>query len=138
MKKTREDRVRDFHVAFNVDRDAEPTAWLLQSRRALIDEETKELFADIDTAITHLEKGEVVPPELYANMLKELTDVQIVLSGTSVAIRPLKELEEAFERVLASNMSKLGEDGKPIHREDGKVLKGPHYFPPDLSDLIAE
>jgi len=45
-------------------------------------------------------------------------------------------LEEAFRRVHASNMSKLGEDGEPIRREDGKVLKGPNYKPPDLSDLV--
>lgn len=137
MNKTREERVRDFHVAFNVDVDMEPNIELLKLRRTLIDEETKELFADIDTAIAHLEKGEAVPPELYHNMLKELADVQIVLSGTAVALKPLKELEAAFDRVNASNMSKLGADGKPIHREDGKVLKGPNYFPPDLSDLVS-
>ena len=45
-------------------------------------------------------------------------------------------LDEALNRVHESNMSKLGEDGKPIYREDGKVLKGPNYKPPDLSDLI--
>ena len=45
-------------------------------------------------------------------------------------------LDEALNRVHVSNMSKLGEDGKPIYREDGKVLKGPGYKPPDLSDLI--
>ena len=43
---------------------------------------------------------------------------------------------EAFTRVHKSNMSKLGRDGKPIFREDGKVLKGPDYKEPDLSDLI--
>ena len=45
-------------------------------------------------------------------------------------------LDEALDRVHKSNMSKLGEDGKPIYREDGKVLKGPNYKPPDLSDLF--
>jgi uncharacterized protein YacL (UPF0231 family) len=44
-------------------------------------------------------------------------------------------LDEAFMRVHLSNMSKLGEDGKPIFREDGKVLKGPNYKAPDLTDL---
>jgi hypothetical protein len=46
------------------------------------------------------------------------------------------DLEQALRRVHQSNMSKLGEDGKPIYREDGKVLKGPNYQPPDLSDLV--
>ena len=45
-------------------------------------------------------------------------------------------LDEALNRVHESNMSKLDKDGKPIYREDGKVLKGPNYKPPDLSDLI--
>ena len=45
-------------------------------------------------------------------------------------------LDEALDRVHKSNLSKLGADGKPIYREDGKVLKGPGYKPPDLSDLI--
>ncbi len=45
-------------------------------------------------------------------------------------------LDEALNRVHESNMSKLDEDGKPIYRDDGKVLKGPNYKPPDLSDLI--
>lgn len=45
-------------------------------------------------------------------------------------------IDEAFIRVHKSNMSKLGDDGKPIFREDGKVLKGPNYKKPDLSDLV--
>lgn len=45
-------------------------------------------------------------------------------------------LAEAIARVHASNMSKLGDDGKPIKREDGKILKGPNYKEPDLSDLV--
>jgi len=44
-------------------------------------------------------------------------------------------LNEAYKRVHESNLSKLGEDGKPIYREDGKVLKGPNYKPADLTDL---
>ena len=46
------------------------------------------------------------------------------------------DLDEAMHRVHESNMYKLDQDGKPIYREDGKVLKGPNYQPPDLSDLI--
>ena len=46
------------------------------------------------------------------------------------------DLDEAMRRVHKSNMSKLGEDGKPIYRADGKVLKGPNYETPTLTDLI--
>jgi hypothetical protein len=42
---------------------------------------------------------------------------------------------EAFERVVASNMTKLGDDGKPVRNEAGKVMKGPNYVAPDLTDL---
>ena len=47
------------------------------------------------------------------------------------------DLEEALDRVHKSNMSKLGLDGKPIRRADGKVLKGPNYQPPILTDLVS-
>jgi predicted HAD superfamily Cof-like phosphohydrolase len=46
--------------------------------------------------------------------------------------------DEAFKRVHASNMSKLGEDGKPLRRADGKILKGPNYKPPVLADLVIQ
>jgi predicted HAD superfamily Cof-like phosphohydrolase len=46
------------------------------------------------------------------------------------------DLDEALNRVHESNMSKLDEYGKPVYREDGKVLKGPNYLPPTLEDLI--
>jgi predicted HAD superfamily Cof-like phosphohydrolase len=133
----REDILRIFHTAFNLPLDAEPSVELMRLRRTLIAEETKELFSDMDEAIAYLERGESVPQDLYLNMLKELADVQTVVSGASVSLKPLRELETAFMRVHESNMSKLDANGKPIYREDGKVLKGPGYFEPDLSDLIS-
>ncbi len=136
MTKTREDVIEEFHKKFGIEIDKQPTVKLLKLRRALIDEEVKELFSDMDTAISHLEKGEEVPKELYANMLKELSDVQTVISGTAVSLTPLRKLDEAFVRVHESNMSKLGDDGKPLFRDDGKVLKGKNYIKPNLSDLI--
>ena len=47
-------------------------------------------------------------------------------------------LLEAFKEVHRSNLSKLGTDGKPIYREDGKIIKGPNYFPPNLKQFILE
>lgn len=69
-----------------------------------------------------------------AALLKELCDLQYVLSGFAVTFG--LPFDEAFKRVHESNMSKLGPDGKPIYRDDGKVLKGPNYKKPDLSDLV--
>lgn len=136
MYKTREQKIEEFHQAFGAAIDENPTVKLLELRKTLITEEIKELISDIDDAIKILQKGNTVPAELYANMLKEMADVQVVLSGTAVALKPLRNLDEAFDRVHQSNMSKLGEDGKPIYREDGKVLKGPNYKAPFLDDLV--
>lgn len=72
--------------------------------------------------------------KIKADLLKELCDLQYVLSGFVVAFN--LKFDEAFRRVHESNMSKLGDDGKPIYREDGKILKGPNYKKPDLTDLV--
>ncbi len=66
--------------------------------------------------------------------LKELADLVYVCYQYAQNMGWL--LDEALDRVHKSNMSKLDEDGNPIYREDGKVLKGPNYKPPDLSDLV--
>jgi predicted HAD superfamily Cof-like phosphohydrolase len=48
------------------------------------------------------------------------------------------KIEEVFEEIQRSNMSKLGADGNPIYREDGKVLKGPNYFKPDIKSILEK
>ena len=67
-------------------------------------------------------------------MLKELCDLQYVLSGAAVALG--LDIQVAFNRVHDSNMSKLDDNGKPVYREDGKIIKGPNYRPPNLEDLV--
>ena len=73
-------------------------------------------------------------PTVTAEALKELADLVYVCYQYAENMNWF--LDEALNRVHESNMSKLGEDGKPIYREDGKVLKGPNYKPPNLTDLI--
>ena len=72
------------------------------------------------------------------NDLKEavdaLTDILYVTYGAGHAFGV--NLDKCFDEVQQSNMSKLGEDEKPIYNEDGKVMKGPNYFKPDLSKFI--
>ena len=70
----------------------------------------------------------------HEELLKELADLVYVCYQYADNMGWF--LDEALDRVHKSNMSKLGEDGKPIYREDGKVLKGPAYKPPNLEDLI--
>tara|TARA_R100000152_G_C6741233_1_gene165005 strand:- start:36 stop:440 length:405 start_codon:yes stop_codon:yes gene_type:complete len=69
-----------------------------------------------------------------ADCLKELADLVYVCYQYAENMR--WDLDEALHRVHESNMSKLDEDGKPIYREDGKVLKGPNYKPPNLDNLV--
>ena len=73
-------------------------------------------------------------PQFPSEALKELADLVYVCYQYAENMGWF--LDEALDRVHASNMSKLGEDGRPIYREDGKVLKGPNYAPPNLTDLI--
>lgn len=67
-------------------------------------------------------------------VIKELSDLAFVCEQMAAFLGI--DLEEAMCRVFRSNMSKLDSNGKPIYREDGKILKGPNYQPPDLSDLV--
>jgi predicted HAD superfamily Cof-like phosphohydrolase len=69
-------------------------------------------------------------------VLDALTDLQYVLDGAFVAFGLHAVKDAAVAEVHRSNMSKLGEDGRPIKRPDGKVLKGPNYTPPDLAAVL--
>jgi hypothetical protein len=87
-------------------------------RWTLIEEEFQEVTDSIDPV----------------NLLKELADLVYVTYGFAATFG--WNLDEAVRRVHASNMSKLGADGRPIYRDDGKVLKGENYEAPDLKDLV--
>ena len=96
-------------------------------QRNLITEEFKEfLEAEAQLYLTSSKVKE--------DCLKELADLVYVCY--QYAANMGWDLDEAMHRVHESNMSKLGEDGKPIYRKDGKVLKGPNYQPPNLADLV--
>lgn len=98
-------------------------------RSDLHDEENEELRDELWDSII---AGKISP-----NLLKEGADLLYVLLGTFVSLGLGDQLTEAFKRVHESNMSKLGPDGKPIYREDGKVLKGKNYKEPYLDDLVS-
>lgn len=68
------------------------------------------------------------------HMLKELVDLLYVIHQMAACFD--WDLQSAYNRVHASNLSKLGPDGKPIRRPDGKILKGPNYYEPNLTDLV--
>ncbi len=71
-----------------------------------------------------------------AEVADALGDMLYILCGTILEHGMQYKIEEVFEEIQRSNMSKLGKDGKPIYREDGKVLKGPKYFKPNIQAIL--
>ena len=105
------------------------TTTTLKLQQTLIDEEHLEVaHASLDLA------EDINNKELRAHLLKELADLVYVCNQMAAAFG--WDLQVAHNRVHGSNMSKLGEDGNPIYREDGKILKGSNYFEPNLNDLV--
>ena len=127
-----EELVLECHKAMEMSIDEQYSINLLKLRQKLINEETQELNVEINSLINEIETQGSVTKETKLKMFKELADLQYVLSGMVVSFGI--PMEEVFQRVHNSNMSKLV-DGKPLKREDGKFLKGPNYKKPDLSDL---
>ena len=97
---------------------------------SLIREEFREFQEAHTNMVALVEAG---PTSNEAMALKELADLVYVCFQYAANLE--WDLNTAMDRVHKSNMSKLGADGKPIRREDGKVLKGPNYEPPYLEDL---
>lgn len=124
--------VTRFNKAMGSPVDTKMTVDELMLRLDLIREEFKEFSTEVHSAAWRLSHSK--PPDNMENLLKELADLQYVLSGFAVVFG--LPLRPAFNRVHESNMSKLGDDGKPVMREDGKVMKGPNYKKPDLRDLV--
>ena len=126
MKKTFiSEQAKEFRTKYNLRNSQNREKRTYQ--KTLVIEEFKEFLEAED----HLYRDN---PTVVAEALKELADLVYVCYQYAENMGWF--LDEALDRVHKSNMSKLGEDGKPIYREDGKVLKGPNYKPPNLTDLI--
>ena len=119
------EQAKEFRTKYNLKSD--PSRMKRSSQKDLIVEEFKEFLEADGFLFKHGANHQ-------AECLKELADLVYVCYQYAENMHWF--LDEALNRVHESNMSKLDEDGKPIYREDGKVLKGPNYKPPDLSDLI--
>lgn len=117
--------VREFHEAFGVpirDTPGFPEPLVAELRESLIAEEYRELRDAADARDL----------EEVADALADLT---YVIYGTALAYGI--DLDAVLAEVHRSNMSKLGADGKPIYRDDGKVLKGPGFFRPDIAAVLG-
>lgn len=122
------DMLLEFHKVYGAAINQPFTEELINLRSKLIKEEQQEVDDEFF--------GEVIDTIDRKKLTKELADLMYVTIGTAVTFGlPLKEV---FEEVHKSNMSKLGPDGKPIYREDRKVLKGPNYKEPNLDRFFKE
>jgi predicted HAD superfamily Cof-like phosphohydrolase len=118
--------VREFHVRFGQPVNDEPTLDDGETNRlriALLSEELTEF------AVALADRDPVA-------VLDALTDLQYVLDGAYLSLGFHRYKDAALNLVHRSNMSKLGADGKPVLRDDGKVTKGPSYEPPDLRAVL--
>ena len=118
------DHVRTFMKTFGQEVNTEPE---------LPNDETSKLRLElIGEELGELE--EAIANKDLVEIADALTDILYVTYGAGHAFGI--DLDACFREVQRSNMSKLGEDGKPIYREDGKVLKGPNYSEPDLKKTL--
>ncbi len=126
-KRSTLDQVREFHETYGLPVKSSPD---------ISDPKTNELRINL-LAEELDELKEALAANNIVEVLDALTDLQYVLDGAYLSFGLHDVKDAAFNEVQRSNMSKLGEDGKPIRREsDGKVLKGPNFFEPDLSQFI--
>ena len=125
--KSKIDAVARFHRSFGLGISDAPRADLgvekNQLRFNLMDEENREYY-------------EAAQNDDLVEVADALGDMLYILCGTILEHGMQDIIEEVFGEIQRSNMSKLGEDGMPIYREDGKVLKGPCYFKPDIKGIL--
>lgn len=119
--------VEEFHKAFGLGIEHKPIAKLnegkLKLRFDLMTEENEEYL-------------EAAKDNDLVEVADALGDMLYILCGTILEHGMQYKIEEVFNEIQRSNMSKLGANGKPIYREDGKVMKGPNYFKPNIAEII--
>ncbi len=121
--------VKAFHNAFGLGVKESPIAKLsdqkLKLRFDLMAEENKEYL-------------EAAQNDDLVEVADALGDMLYILCGTILEHGMQYKIEKVFNEIQRSNMSKLGADGKPIYREDGKVMKGPNYFKPEILKILKK
>lgn len=121
--------VKEFHTAFGLGVSETQKGDLGEGKNVLrfnlMKEENEEYL-------------EAVRNDDVVEIADALGDMLYILCGTIIEHGLQHKIEAVFDEIQRSNMSKLGADGKPIYREDGKVMKGPNYFKPDFSRILGE
>lgn len=123
-----QEQARQWREAFDVKSDSDQSSEQYNLQIDLIEEEFKEVLDAFD-------KADQDKIETQAAILKELADLVFVCYQAAENMG--WDLDEALDRIFKSNMSKLDDQGRPIRSATGKVLKGPNYQPPNLTDLVS-
>ena len=121
--------VHEFHTAFKLGIKNNPTADIGEDRNLLRYKLMREENEEYLEAANNNDLVEVADA---------LGDMLYILCGTIIEHGMQDKIDEVFNEIQRSNMSKLCEDGKPIYREDGKVLKGPNYFKPNIETILEK
>lgn len=120
--------VYKFHEAFGIANRHKPTGEIAEQiyelRHRLMEEENNEY---LDAA----RRGDMI------EIADALGDMMYILCGTILSHGMQDVIEEVFDEIQRSNMSKLDENGNPIYREDGKVMKSDLYFKPNIEEIVA-
>ena len=129
MIKNELNAVAKFHDAFGIESADSPSVNIPEQtillRHNLMKEENEEY-------LEAAQKNDLI------EVADALGDMLYILCGTILSHGMQHKITEVFKEIQRSNMSKLGPDGKPIYREDGKVLKGPNYFKPDIATILEK
>ncbi|GGG50103.1 hypothetical protein GCM10011414_19860 [Croceivirga lutea] len=119
--------VKEFHKAFGLGVLNSPKANLGKQKNRL---RFKLMQEENEEYLEACEDNDLV------EVADALGDMLYILCGTILEHGMQHKIEEVFNEIHNSNMSKLGKDGKPIYREDGKVMKGPNYFKPNIKAIL--
>mgnify|MGYP001195154138 FL=1 len=129
MIKNELNAVAKFHDAFGIESADSPSVNIPEQtillRYNLMKEENEEYL-------------EAAQKKDLVEVADALGDMLYILCGTILSHGMQHKITDVFKEIQRSNMSKLGPDGKPIYREDGKVLKGPNYFKPDIAAILEK
>ena len=121
--------VKEFHTAFKIGYSQNRIGDLGENKNLLrfnlMKEENEEYL-------------EAVQNNDIVEIADALGDMLYILCGTIIEHGLQDKIEAVFDEIQRSNMSKLGENGEPIYREDGKVMKGPNYFKPNFEAILKE
>src|SRR5436190_1827506 len=126
MKKQLEN-VKEFHTAFALGYSKTPKSDLGEAKHLLRYNLMKEENEEYLEAVQNNDLTEIADA---------LGDMLYILCGTIIEHGLQDKIEAVFEEIQRSNMSKLDKNGKPVYREDGKVLKGENYFKPDFTAIL--